>query len=315
MMKKFIAGIFLLIACMNSSFGFSNQDIPNEFMITEHWISWTTSFDIKTKTKKLGTLYRKFLSFLLTYEFFDPFDNKLATATSRFFSFTARFDVYDQDGLFLGFAEERLFTFFPTFSIYANDASTLLARAEMNFWGTRFTIYDPVTKQKIAEMNRSFLRLKNNWSVHITNRPLFLQKNIDPKLLMTVLAFQGDRENWESQNSSMMKSINTLEVTSKSTHRECTLLLEKVAAVIEQQGFGDIKQPEQALLESLINELDEGYKSEHTSDNFNETSQEKIRDFTNYCLDLVQSNTLSDSKKKSILFLLKIRLNEGAMLI
>src|SRR5258708_35511011 len=155
-MKKIIVTLFSLFIFISSNAAYSNDEVPNEFNITEHWISLTTSFDIETKTHKLGTLYRKFLSLLLTYEFFDPFDNKMATARSKFFSFTAHFDIYDSNDRLLGVAEERLFSFFPTFDIYASDASTKLAKAAMNFWGTTFTIYDPATDQEMAIMHRSF---------------------------------------------------------------------------------------------------------------------------------------------------------------
>ena len=94
-MKKIIASLLSLLLCVNSCFALSNYDIPDEFNITERWISLTTAFDIETPTQKLGTLYRKFFSLLPTYEFFDPYDNKIATARSSLSSLTAHFDIYD----------------------------------------------------------------------------------------------------------------------------------------------------------------------------------------------------------------------------
>ena len=114
-MRNIIAFMLASFISLNSSNALANSDIADEMYISEHWISLTTSYDIETKTRKLGTLYRKFFSLLLTYEFYDPFDNKLAIARSKFFSLTAHFDIYDNFDNFLGAADERLFSFFPTF--------------------------------------------------------------------------------------------------------------------------------------------------------------------------------------------------------
>ena len=319
-MNKLIATLLSFFIYVNSSFAFSNNDVPDEFKVTEHWLSFTTSFDIETKTHRLGTLYRKLLSFVLTYEFYDPLDNKLATARSRFFSLTAHFDVYDHNDNLLGVAEEKIFTFFPTFDIYASDASTKLARAKMNFWGTTFTIYDPRTDQEMATMHRSFLRLKNDWSITITNRPLFMQRNIDPRLLMTVIAFQGDRETWQKEkdqddrdkNRYKRSIVKLSDQASDVTTYQLGQFLANIDAVSRQEGLNTIKEPDQKSLEAIAKELEENYKKTQATSDSDETSQEQISSFTEYCLNVVQSNDVSDSKKKAILLLLKMRLQSEA---
>ncbi|MCL9683025.1 hypothetical protein [Legionella maioricensis] len=313
-MKKLIATLFSLFVFIGAQAAYSNNDVPNEFQVTEHWISLTTSFDIETKTHKLGTLYRKFFSFLLTYEFFDPFDNKMATARSKFFSFTAHFDIYDRDERFLGFAEEKIFTFFPTFDIYGSDASTKLARAAMNFWGTTFTIYDPVTDQEMAKMHRSFFRLKNDWNITITNRALFERKNIDFRVLMTVLAFQGDRENWEKDQDNNSNKIRTsaADATSVVTDDELNGFKEKIAAAGKHAGLDHVQKPDQQTLEHIAIELESNYKNVHTRNEVEQTSQERLSSFIDYCLNLIEANDMPDTKKKAILFLLKMRL-EGSV--
>ena len=319
-MNKLLVAFFSLFMYVNSSFALSNIDVPDEFSVTEHWLSLTTSYDIETKTQKLGTLYRKLFSFLLTYEFFDPLDNKLATARSKFFSFTAHFDVYDADDILLGFAEEKIFTFFPTFDIYGSDASTKLARANMNFWGTTFTIYDPRTDQEMATMHRSFLRFKNDWSISITNRLLFNQANIDPRLMMTVIAFQGDRETWKKmeedrdrdRKKNLKSAANLSDQASDVTPYQLNLFLEKIAATSRQEGLDSVKEPSPSSLEPIAKELENNYKSRQVKDDSMETSQEQISHFTDYCLNLVQSDDIPDTKKKAILSLLKMRLESEA---
>lgn len=307
-MKKIIVATFSLFIYFNSCFAVSHDEIPDEFKITEHWISLTTSFDIETKTRKLGTLYRKFFSFLLTYEFADPFDNKLATAKSRFFSFTVHFDIYDNKDNLIGIAEERLFSFFPTFDIYASDASTRLVKASMNFWGTTFTIYDPLTNQEMATMYRPFFRLKNDWTIRITNKELFVRRHIDSRLLMTVLAFQGDRETWENNNYNYKKTWSATDKTPRVSSNQISMLRDKLTSLSEQKGLLNAMKPNQEMLEVIANELETGYRELHGNDELNQTEPEKFNGFSNYCLNMLDSDGVSESKKKAIIYLLKMRL-------
>jgi hypothetical protein len=312
-MKNGLAILFSLLIGISSSFALTNTEIPDEMYIKEHWISLTTSYDIETKTQKLGTLYRKFLTLLLTYEFYDPFDNKLAYARSKFFSLTAHFDVYDINEHFLGAADEKLFAFFPTFDIYGQDGYTKLAKASMNFWGTNFTIYDPVTDKEMAILYRSFFRLKNDWTFNITNRDLLKQKGIDSRVLMTVIAFQGDREYWESNNQNYLRKVaNKSAQSTEVTSEQVSGLLEKIATVSQQENLEQIKKPDPKVMEEVANEIENNYKSIQ-ADNTSQTNQERLSAFTDYCLNLVQSNVLPAEKKKTILFLLKTRLESAAI--
>lgn len=309
-MKKLVATLFSILLYVNSSFALSNNDIPDEFNITQHWISLTSAYDIGTKTEKLGTLYQKFFSLLLTYEFFDPSDNKLATARAKFFSLTAHFDVYDNNESLLGVAEEQFLAFYPTFDIYAKDASTKLANAQMNFWGTTFSIYDPETSQEMATIHRSFFSVKNDWTFTVTNRPLLNKKNIDPRVLLTVIAFQGDREYWETLMVSG-KSLKAKDKTSKASSQQINTMLEKINTIYKQEGFTDSVNFDTTLLETIANELENNYINYQTNSSVNQTNQEKVSSFMDYCFTLVQSNGIPNSKKKAILHLLKMRLKEA----
>lgn len=303
-MKKLVAILFSILLCVNSSFALSIYDIPDEFDITERWVSLTSTYDIETKTQKMGTLYRKFFSFLLTYEFLDPYNNKLATAQSRFFSLTADFDIYDNDNRFLGMAEEKLFAFFPTFDIYGSDAITKLAKARLNFWGTNFSIYDPVTNEEMASLHRSFFRLKNNWTFNVINRPLLTSKNINPKVLLTVIAFQGDRDFWESQSHRLFLSADKKAQIATSKYNRT--MLDKINKLYQAAGFTDTHAPDANLLEKTADELETNYTN--SSDSFvKQTNLDKVNAFTDYCLNIAQANGIPDSKKKAILYLLKMR--------
>jgi hypothetical protein len=319
--KNFFSSLFLVLILSKSAFALSTITTPNEFYVTEHWISYTTSFDIETKTQKLGTLYRRLLSLLLTYDFYDTNSVKIASARSKFFSLTAQFDVRDENDVLLGSAEETLFSFFPSFYIFSGDKVTKLAYASMNFWGTSFTIYDPATNQEMAVMSRPFFRLKNNWTVRITNPQLFAQKNIDSRVLMTVLAFQGDREYWEQQNRDKdskrtLKANGLAKALSSSAAmvaKQTNAVLAKVSAVQSSQGIQqpELIQPE--IMQSVANELQEGYDKTLAQNDINASTEEKMKRFTMFCLAQVESSTVPADKKQVILALLKMRLETGAV--
>ena len=57
----------LLIAAIFTLGNVGASQLPDEFYVTERWLSWTTTFDIETKAEKLGTVHRKF--FVLTPEY------------------------------------------------------------------------------------------------------------------------------------------------------------------------------------------------------------------------------------------------------
>ncbi len=319
-MRKLLAVALVLFSSFSANFAFAESvpnRVPDEFFVKEHWLSMTTSYDIETRTQKLGTLYRKFFSFLLTYDFYDPFDNKIAYARSKFFSFTAHFDVYDNFENYLGAADERLFSFFPTFDIYDRDGYTKLAKASMNFWGTTFTIYDPVTNQEMAHMSRPFFRLKNDWTFHVTDREMFDHKGIDPRVLMTVIAFQGDREYWEQQQrdeNNISRGIKSSEETTPSadvSKQQLSALLDKIAAISKQEGLDKAQEPDEKTAMAVAAELENGYNTQMANDSV-QTSQERLNAFTDYCLHLIQSNATTTEKKKTILFLLKNRLQANS---
>lgn len=308
-MKRIIMSVLFLFIAVNSSSANTSFSLPGEVFVHEHWISLTRSYDIETKTHKLGTLYRRFFSLLLTYDFYDPMDVKTATAKARFFSFGAHLDIYDQTDTFIGGVKEKIFTFFPTFEILAPDSSTKLARAEMNFWGTKFYIYDPVTHQEMAIMSRSFFRFKNDWTINVTNRALLDQKSIDSRVLMTVLAVQGEIEYWkkDDQNDGSLKAKTAKVQQSQSDQYDG--LSQHIKTLNIKEGLNKLEKPDQETLEALTDELDQGFNAEYPLiDDPNQSNAERVKAFTSYCLNLVSSQDMPDTKKKAILTLLNLRL-------
>jgi hypothetical protein len=292
-MKKIILSLFLLLS---TTLSHADNPVPDDISVREHWISLTKSYDIETKEKKLGTLYRRFFSLRLTYDFYDAKDIKTASAKAKFFSFGPYLTIDDQNDTRLGSVKEKIFSYFTTFEIFAPDESTQLARAEMNFWGTKFTVYDPVTSQEMAIMSRSYFRLKNNWTLHVSNQAVLEQKNLDPRVLMTVLAIQGEIEDWKKDHKNK-SSLNAKQ----------TLMHQQIATLSTTEQFEDLENPSEESLEILAEELEQQFNTENPSTH-NARDEEHIQAFITFCLQ--KSQELPDAKKKAILSLLNLRLHD-----
>lgn len=299
-MKRIVISLLFLLLAVNANSAQLNSSFPSDISIREHWISLTKSYDIETNTHKLGTLYRRFFSLLLTYDFYDPNNVNTLSAKARFFSFGAHLDLYEPSGEIVGSVEEKIFNFFPTFEIYARDLSTRLARAEMNFWGTKFYIYDPATNREMAIMSRSFFRFKNDWTIHVTNPVLLEQKNIDPRVLMTVLAVQGEIEDWQKEQRNKNSLAKATAFESKTASQASQAL-----TALAQSKTDNAAQANQDELEALANELDQGFNALNLGE---QNNKERIQAFTAYCENLMQTPGMPVEKKNAIATLLKLRL-------
>lgn len=180
----------------------TNFSIPRELHIQQRMMSWTTTFDILTDGCIIGNVHRKF-SLFHEYDFYDANNNLEAKAKARFSSFITTFDVTDCDERLIGIINERFFCFFPTFEILSPEGLVLLI-AKINFWGTKYSLTDPVTNQEVAIMTRDFWRLKNNWKVTIIDTNFFSEKQISPYLMITLAAYQSDSE-WKRSKGGRRK--------------------------------------------------------------------------------------------------------------
>ncbi len=199
-MKKIAASILSLLMVSQVSVAFQLDELPDQLHVNQNYVSPTISFDINNNNhKKIGFLSRKLYHLTPHYELLDVNGKLLATARSNFYLLNAHFDIYNADEQFLGMVDEDLVSMLPSFELWGPDGHRKLAHATMNIWGTEFKVTDPLTHQQIALMTRPFLRIKNDWTIKITNRALMTQKDINPDLLLTVLAFQSDKEAWKKR--------------------------------------------------------------------------------------------------------------------
>jgi uncharacterized protein YxjI len=290
-MKKntFIFSLFIFIS---SAFA---TDMPDQVDVKEHWISLTKSYDILSGNLQLGTLYKRFFSFLPTYDFYNFKNIKIASAKTRFFSLGAHLDIYDNNNVVLGSVEEKIFSFFPTFDIYDEYLTTKLATAEMNFWGTRFDVLDPFTRQEIAIISRPFFQFKHDWSISVTNRALLERKNIDSRVLLTVVAVQGEIEDWKN---SFPISFSNSQIPAPEMFKQ------QLKQISISENLKDTETQNQQPLIAMMEKMDKAFKA---IDKAYLTDEERMNAFMNYCIDYLNNPNHSHESKSNLLNLLKLK--------
>ncbi|CCB86722.1 MULTISPECIES: hypothetical protein [Parachlamydia] len=292
--------------------------LPEQFTVNQRWFSWTSDFDIETKEYRLGYIHRKFISWMIEYEFRDIYDQLESRAKARWLSWGAVFDVIDAMDNPLGIVEERIFTFFPTFDIIS-PTREILAIAKLNFWGTRYTLKDPVTDISMVTLYRPFFRWKENWTVTIENPALFNQKQIDPRLFLIVMALQSDREMWARKRRRNSKSsyskvpfactMQDLLDTEKLSDtknafnalREQLEIYRSILTSVDPSEF-DLEQVEE-IVETKLQSIE--YPSTE-----NEKGEERIISGLQYLMPLLDSNELTDGQKSALYMLIDYKLNK-----
>jgi hypothetical protein len=127
--------------------------------------------------------------------------------------------------------------------------------------------------------------------------------------LMTVLAVQGEIEDWKKDRRDEYNLKTVTANSQRSESNEYNELSKQITMLSANEGFSKMEKPSQESLEQLAIELDQGFKSENQSiDNQNQSNQERVQAFTSYCLNLVNAQYVSDTKKNAILTLLSLRL-------
>lgn len=319
-MKRWLISLFC-VCLFHPVYAF---ELENKMFLTEHYLSYTTSFDVSTDERKLGTLYRRVLSLNTVYDFYDIKNKLLATAQSHFFSFGAHLDIFDDNKVLLGTVEEKVFTWFPSFDIYSPDG-VRLASATMNFWGTTFTLYDGRSTRELAKMSRDFFRLRNSWTIDIQQLDRVKEKQIDARLLLTVLAVQGDieyleqyrnRERERSRGRSdpfnlypQARRLTATEAPQEAIADSRQPLHNKYADFLKKEAeLKDIALPDAQQLNGLAEQLDQDFQQQYAGTTLN--SAEQTEQFVEYCINVAQSASTTLDTQKAILHLLNKRLAE-----
>jgi uncharacterized protein YxjI len=305
-MKHWFA-TWILFLILNPVFAF---DLEQRMYLSEHYVSYTTSFDVSTDDRKLGTMYRRILSLTTVYDFYDIRNKLIATAQSHFFTYGAHLDIYDENKILLGTVEEKVYNFFPSFNLYAPDGARL-ANATMNFWGTTFTLYDGLSTYILAEMSRDIFRVRNHWTLNIKDLARVKEKKIDSRLLLTVLAIQGDieylernrqRERRDDRNNNPLPSRG---LTAVQHSQNANIHPNYLNLINKEQNLSGIALPNTQQMEQLSQQLDTGFQQQYAGVNMSDT--EKTEQFVHYCTNIAESSDTTRETQKAIWHLLNTR--------
>lgn len=172
--------------------------LPEEFTLTERFLSIPGSFDIETDAEPFAVAHKKLFSLTASYDLEDLSGNQIASSKARFFAWTTIADVIDPEGRKIGTLEEEYFKILP-WALYHvfNAENQEIAIAKMNVWGTKFELYHPDRPDEIyATISRPFIRFfYDRWTVRIYNYRIFEQGIIDPRLLVLLAVYQTDKDN------------------------------------------------------------------------------------------------------------------------
>lgn len=182
--------ILLLLFCFEILFA---DPIPTEIDIIARRNDWTCKFLLHSKQNPLGQVERQYFTGTTDYNLYDPSHTLLARAEKEIFKFGLLFRLTDPEGNLLCTIEERVFRILPSFDIISPD-NVKWVEAQMDYWGNEFLLKDPVTKEVIATLSRTFLTLNNDWKISIFKPEAF--DNIDARILMLGLALQSDYLHW-----------------------------------------------------------------------------------------------------------------------
>ena len=313
-MKKLLISI-LSIFLISPAHAF---DLEEKMYLAEHYASYTTSYDVSTDEKKLGTLYRRVLSLNTKYDYYNLQNKLLATAESHFFTFGAHLDIFDDNKVLLGTVEEKVFSWFPSFEIFSPDG-VRLASATMNFWGTTFTLYDGRSTRVLAEMSRDFFRLRNYWTISIKDKARITERQIDSRLLLTVLAVQGDIEYLEQyrrrERERQARPFNPYPTPQASARRlsatqdDVKNMRNKYSDFLKKEKeLNDALLPDAKQLDSLAKQLDTDFQQQYAGMEL--SSNERIERFVDYCIDIAEASGTTPDTQKAILHLLNKRLSD-----
>ncbi len=325
MFKKILSVSMTSICLLFSSCFGMDISMPEEFTVNERWLSLTITFDIKTKDQMLATVHRSLMSLTPEYCLYDPQDKLLATAKMRFFRSFTVFDIKDYHSKSLGMIKEEFTWLFPTFTIISPDFN-ILGEAVMNFWATKFIISDPRDGHVIAVLSRPFLRLKSNWSIKIEDMNAISKKTIHPHLLMTLAAFQVDRDHWNAYSRSVKEheSNNLFDKFSQSMQTSMGSLS---SSIIQKEECHDLHAIEtirtyfQKKLESYranfegkqVHEKDfhfiESLELSSDSSPTNYHTISKLQETFTYLFDLFESDQMEDSQKAALFLMLESKLS------
>lgn len=183
-------------------------ELPREIDIIAKNTYWTRNYLLYSQSSNLAQVKKEFFTWFSDYELYTPESECLAFAQKEIFTFGILFTIKDNIGETLCKIEERIFRVLPTFDIISPDGEKWI-EAQMNYWGTLFTLSNPKTKEVVATLSRPFFSFTDDWQIIIYDNSYL--STIDWRILYLGLVLQADYLHWSkypAHNSEQSQIVN-----------------------------------------------------------------------------------------------------------
>jgi len=169
-------------------------EIPNDFSITEDFISVGTDMTLSNDNGDFGKVIERTFSFGKTFELYDNQKNIQATAKEEMFSFGVEIKIFDNKGLLIGSMKEEIFeSIFSVksiYSIYDKNEKQIGKSKKLNFISTDVEIFDN-SGSSIITIHRPAINLvTDKWEIKTNNN-----NNIDKRLFIFIAAYKTSADN------------------------------------------------------------------------------------------------------------------------
>ena len=306
-MKKIFLSLLLMPMFVHAAFALSYETMPNNLSIREiphcSGCAQLTSEDLV-----VGSLYplsSKESKGKLTFEFLDDQGQKQASVKyKRQFWSAVEFELFDVNGQLTGYLQQLIVKGNSTgFFILAPDGKTLLLTATKNIFYTHLTLYSQNSGDIMMELSAPFFSWSRNWDMGYMNQILLASSGVDANVLGAVLSIQSLTTS--PSFVTLMRHDLTANEARAPSNSSIQTLLKKIA--LKRQALSD-DAPVIATekLEALVNKILNQYQN--MRDNTNLSDEEKITQFVDFVLDLIESNDLDITEKSALLQYMSSRL-------
>ena len=185
--------LFLFLALFSFNFAIYSSSpppiIPEEFAIKQKTSSLVTIFYIEADAHGIGKVIKETTPNATNFYYKDDKDQLVATGQVQSFPTSAEIQVWDHQKNFLGTIRQEVSAFFPKKYALYDAGNQLLAKADMNWLGSRFVLTNPKNAFKeYAIYSRPYFKLYGDyWYVKIVDTAA-----LDPRFIVIIAAFQTD---------------------------------------------------------------------------------------------------------------------------
>ena len=187
--------LFLILAIPTS--GWANcpvPDLPNDFILNERVIAWSTTLDLEDEEGKFGKVAERITSLTRSFNYDDQNDNRIATARQKILSWGIQVDVFDCENNKIGTIKENviksLLKVNTEYSILDPHGNLIAQSNKVDWLATSFTLKDDWGAVVATIERPMFNWFGDNWTINIVNNDV-----VDPRVLVMIGAYKTSVDN------------------------------------------------------------------------------------------------------------------------